>query len=59
MVLEIDHPLKFYTKYQLTYSLIANCRKVRGLGRGSYIDLIENLNISTEMLLNEKLPIPV
>ena len=29
---------------------------MRGLGRVSYIDKIENLNISTEMLLNEKLP---
>ena len=35
---------------------IANCRNVRGLGRVSYIDWIENLNISTEMLLSEKLP---
>ena len=35
---------------------IAHCRNVRALGRVSYIDQIENLNISTEMLLNEKLP---
>ena len=28
---------------------------MRGLGRVSYIDWIENLNISTEKLLNEKL----
>ena len=28
---------------------------VRALGRVSYIDYIENLNISTETLLNEKL----
>ena len=35
---------------------IANCRNVRGLGRVSYIVYIENLNISTEMLLSEKLP---
>ena len=35
---------------------IANCRNVRGLERVSYIDLTENLNISTEPLLNEKLP---
>ena len=36
--------------------IIANCRNVRGLGRVYYIDWIENLKISTEMLLNEKLP---
>ena len=36
---------------------IAHCRNVRALGRISYIDKIENLNIiSTEMLMNEKLP---
>ena len=29
---------------------------MRGLGQVSYIDKIENLNISTEVLLNEKLP---
>ena len=28
----------------------------RALGRVSYIDDIQNLNISTEMLMNEKLP---
>ena len=36
--------------------VIAHCRNVRVLGRVSYIVQIENLNISTEMLLNEKLP---
>ena len=35
---------------------IAHCRNVRGMGRVSYIDYIENLNILTEMLPNEKLP---
>ena len=35
---------------------IAHCRNVRALGRVSYIDLIENLNIKTEILMNEKLP---
>ena len=35
---------------------IAHCRNVRALGRVSYIDYIENLNIKTEMLMNEKLP---
>ena len=35
---------------------IAHCRNVRALGRVSYIDWIENLNIKTEMLMNEKLP---
>ena len=40
----------------LAAELIANCRNVRGLGLVSYIDYIENLNISTEMLVNEKLP---
>ena len=35
---------------------IAHCRNVRALGRVSYIDYIENLNISAEMFLNEKLP---
>ena len=35
---------------------IAHCRNVRALGRVSCIDLIENLNIKTEMLTNEKLP---
>ena len=34
---------------------IAHCRNVRALGRVSYIDYIENLNISTELLMNEKL----
>ena len=29
---------------------------MRALGRVSYIDYIENLNIKTEMLMNEKLP---
>ena len=29
---------------------------MKGLGRVSYIDWIENLNISTEMLLSEKRP---
>ena len=29
---------------------------MRALGRVSYIDWIENLNIKTEMLMNEKLP---
>ena len=35
---------------------IAHCRNVRALGRVSYIDYIENLNMKTEMLMNEKLP---
>ena len=35
---------------------IAGCRNIRELGQVSYIDLIENLNISAEMLVNEKLP---
>ena len=35
---------------------IAQCRNVRALERVSYIDRIESLNISTEMLMNEKLP---
>ena len=37
---------------------IAHCRNVRALGRVSYIDQIENLNIKTEMLpvMNEKVP---
>ena len=35
---------------------IAHCRNVRALGRVSYIDKTENLNIETEMLMNEKLP---
>ena len=35
---------------------IAHFRNVRALGRVSYIDYIENLNIKTEMLMNEKLP---
>ena len=34
---------------------IAHCRNVRALGRVSYINYIENLNILTEMLMNEKL----
>ena len=42
--------LKCHTKY------IAHCRNVRALGRVSYIDWIENLNIKTEILMNEKLP---
>ena len=29
---------------------------VRALGQVSYIDYIENLNISTEVSMNEKLP---
>ena len=36
--------------------IIANCRNVRALGRVPYIDYITSLNISTEMLMNEKLP---
>ena len=32
---------------------IANFKNVSGLGRVSYIDYIENLNISTTMLLND------
>ena len=40
------------------FKLIANWN-VRGLGRVSYIDKIENLNISTEILVNEKLHIQV
>ena len=35
---------------------IAHCRDVRALGRVFYIDQIENINIKTEMLMNEKLP---
>ena len=35
---------------------IANCINMRGLERVSYIDDIEYLNNSTEMLLNEKIP---
>ena len=35
---------------------IAHCRNVRALGPFSYIDYIENLNISAEMFMNEKLP---
>ena len=35
---------------------IAHCRNMRALGRVCYIDEIENLNISTEILMNEKLP---
>ena len=35
---------------------IAHCRNMRVLGRVSSINQIENLNISTEMLMNEKLP---
>ena len=35
---------------------IAECRNVRALGRVSYIDYTENLKISTEMVMNEKLP---
>ena len=35
---------------------IAHCRNVRALGRVSYIDFIKNSNISTEMVMNEKLP---
>ena len=31
---------------------IVHCRSVRALGRVSYIDYIENLNIKTEMLMN-------
>ena len=38
------------------HTVIAHCRNVRALGRVSYIDKIENLNIKTEMLMNEKLP---
>ena len=34
---------------------IAHCRNVRGLGRVSCIDWMENLNILTEILLNDKL----
>ena len=37
-------------------NLIAHCRNVRALGRVSYIDYIENLNISAEMFVDEKLP---
>ena len=36
--------------------IIAHCRNVRSLERVSYIDYIENLNISTEMLMNKNLP---
>ena len=35
---------------------IAHYRNVTALGRVSYIDWIENLNISAEMFMNEKLP---
>ena len=41
---------------QFPSSFIAHCRNVRALGRVSNIDYIENLNIKTEMLMNEKLP---
>ena len=45
--------------YNLTnqgkYIFIAHCRNVRGLGRVSCIDWMENLNILTEILLNDKL----
>ena len=34
---------------------IAHCRNARRLGRVTHADMIENLNISTEMLLNGKL----
>ena len=34
---------------------IVHCRNARGLGRVSYIDWMENLNILTEILLNDKL----
>ena len=44
------------SKFVVSHEVIANCRNVRGLGRVSYIDQIENLNISAEILLNEKLP---
>ena len=37
-------------------NLIAHCRNVRALGRVSNVDWIENPNIKTEMLTNEKLP---
>ena len=43
-------------KYATSLSSIAHCRNLRGLGRVSNIDYVENLTISTEMLLNEKLP---
>ena len=43
-------------KWPIRPELIAHCKNLRGLGRVSCIDSIENLNISTEMLLNEKLP---
>ena len=56
-----------YKSQQITYQnateefnslnlAMAHCRNVRALGRVSYIDQIENLNIKTEMLMNEKLP---
>ena len=48
----VDHLQR--NKYGTLLS-IAHCRNMRGLGQVSYIDQIENLNISTEMLLNEKL----
>ena len=37
-------------------SLNSPLQKREGTGRVSYIDQIENLNIKTEMLMNEKLP---
>ena len=43
-------------KLRAEFIFIANCRNVRALGRVSYIDYIENLNISTQMLMNENLP---
>ena len=43
-------------KQRVISSTIANCRNVRALGRVSYLGYTENLNISTEMSLNEKLP---
>ena len=41
---------------KITAFTIGHYRNVRALGRVSYIDWIENLNIKTEMIMNEKLP---
>ena len=49
-------PLGQLTNIKTRANSIANCRNVRAPGRVSYIDYIENLNISTKMLMNEKLP---
>ena len=47
---------KMLTAVDMPFATIAHWRNVRALGRVSYIDYIENLNMKTEMLMNEKLP---